>query len=132
MRERTGHAAGGVMLGEAVGGEHVREFNVGRTGVVIAGARFAIGLRIGLPVGVKRIFHRGFERLVVRRKWTVGQTDRDPDPAEAVGVEDERLVAFQRGVAFGIGRRLVVRSFGGDEIGDVVAGPFFGGGIPPH
>src|SRR6185369_13236468 len=101
------HAAGRVVLGEAIGGEHVRVARIagGRVGVVRALFRLRGGVR--LP-RVERVVDRALERLVVRGQRAVLQSRGDPDPTDAIGMQDEGLVAGDGIVALRIGRRFVV------------------------
>ena len=56
----------------------------------------------------------------------------DPYPSDAIGMQDEWLVSRESRVAdFGPFRRLIVGRLGRDEIGDVVARPFFVFRVPP-
>ena len=92
--ERARHAARRVMLGEAIGREHVRKALVGERGVGIVGTLLPIGRRIRLRrSGYSAIAERRFQRLVVRRQRTVLQSAGDEQPGDSVGMQDERLVA---------------------------------------
>src|SRR5438067_5207605 len=81
---------------------------------------------------MQRIFHRRFQRLVMRRQWAVFQSARNVEPSFAIGVHDERLVAGQSVVAASGALRFVIRRLGFGEIGRIEADPFFGGFIPPN
>src|ERR1041385_1027600 len=80
----------------------------------------------------KRMRHQTFQRLIVRRQWTIIQSAGDPDPAHAVRMHNERFIASYGIIALRIFRRLVIRWFLLREVRSVMAGPFLLVGIPPH
>ena len=101
-------------------------------------AVFTVSLAAAVRVGrvllarrVERVVHRRLERLVVRRQRPVLQSRRDPDPADAVGMKNERLIAADRVVAFRTFRWLVSRRLLFREVGIVEARPFLLLRIPP-
>lgn len=82
--------------------------------------------------GVNRIPDRGLKRLVVSGQRPVGKAYRNPDPAEAIAMQEEWLVASQTIVAYGARRRLIVWRLCHCKVGNVQTGPFLTFGIPPH
>ena len=132
MTEEAPHAAGGVMLGQPVGGEHKRKSRIARRREAIFLARVNQFIDRVRVARVKRVVHRRLERFVVRRHRPVLQTFRDIKPAETVFVQNERRVAAESHRArfrFRSGRK------SGDfillEIRDVDAGPFLFALVPP-
>src|SRR2546423_13261148 len=96
MRKSSRHTAGGVMLGEPIRGQNIREALVSRReGVWIIGAFFLVHRRISLLLGIQAIAHRRLERLVVRGEWTIFQSAAHINPTRALRWQDERLVASQ-------------------------------------
>ena len=96
--QRPRHAARGVVLGQPVGGDDERE-HVGAGlavgGVVrILGPVEALAQRVAL-LAVERVVERRLVRLVVDRQRTVHQPGGHEQPAQAVRVQGERLVARQ-------------------------------------
>src|SRR5277367_3055107 len=68
----------------------------------------------------------------MRRKRTVIESGRNPNPTKPVGVQDEGLVSSERVVAFGAGLRLVICTLRGDKIGHVEASPLLGASVQPN
>ena len=98
VRQRAAHPAGRVVLGQPVRREHVRE-DLGSCSLAagsgcsrLSGARVHLAGRVGL-LAVERVAHRRLVRLVVRRQRPVEQPGRRVQPALAVGLHDERVVA---------------------------------------
>ncbi len=119
------------MFGQAVRGQDVREAVVGRGRIFISRARTRVGGRIGLARRMDWVADRRFEWLVVRGEGAIVEPGRNPDPTEAVGVQDERLVSRECVVTFGARLRLVIGRLRGYEIGDIEAGPSMRGVVPP-
>ncbi len=86
--------------------------------------------RAGL-LAVQRVRDRRLGRFVVGGQRPVDQPGRHVQPALAVALHDERVVAGQRGRPAGARRRAIVRRLGLLEVGHVVAGPLAGLGVPP-
>src|SRR5437868_5313244 len=82
------HAAGGVVLGEPVGGQNERKPGSMRRSVGIVRTLFAVRSRIRL-LPIKRILHQRLKRLVVRGERPVFQTASYIEPAQAVGMKCE-------------------------------------------
>ena len=103
-------AARGVVLGETVRGEDVREARVGRRRVRVVGTLLPIGRGIRELIGIEIVGEVRFERLVVRGQRSVFQSRGDVEPADAVGMHDERRVAGERFVAAFVGIALRSRA----------------------
>ena len=103
MLNCAAHAAGGVVLGEPIRRQDVRKARiVGLRGIGVIGALLRFGRRIGRVLWIQRILNRRFQRLVVRGQRAILQSAGDEDPADAVGMQDERLVAGESVDAFSI------------------------------
>src|SRR6185312_6102435 len=131
VRERTAHASGGVMFGESIRGEYVREALVVGESVSIVGALFFLGRRIVRTIGIKFVFHYGFKWLVMRGERTVFESAGDPQPAHAIRMHDEWLVSSDRLHAFCILLGTVIWGNVFFEIRNVLAGPFALILVPP-
>ena len=97
--QEPGHAAGGVVLGQPVGGGHVRE-HLG-SGLVPARLVPVLPVPDDLPdrvvlLAVEQVAERGFLRLVMGGQRAVGQPRRSEQPCLAVGLHDERISAGDR------------------------------------
>src|SRR5438105_9384268 len=66
----------------------------------------------------------------MRREWTVFQSFWHIEPTQAILMQDERRVAWNRIESFRADLRLVIGSFSLYKPGNVNTGPFFR--IPPH
>src|SRR5215471_21040549 len=86
----TSHSPSRMMFGQPVGREYVGKTRIVRRGIRIIFPFFSLGGRIGLLI-VERIFNQRFQRLVMRREWTVFKTARHIQPAYAVRVQRKRL-----------------------------------------
>ena len=82
-------------------------------------------------LAVQRVGERRLVRLVVRRQRAVDEPGRRPQPAEAVGVGDERRGAADRVHARRVRLGRVVRRLVRREVGVVAAGPRALGRVPP-
>ena len=131
MRKRARHAARRVVLGQAIGREHEREALIAQVGVAVVGTNLLVDRRIGRVLGIKRIAEGRFQRLVVRGQRTVFQAAGDVQPADAVGMQDERLVAGDGIHALCALGRLVVGPLLLVEVGTVKAGPLLLLFVPP-
>src|ERR1700730_10574298 len=120
------------MLGEPVGHHHERKTGVRRGRVLVPRSCFRFGPRICLTPGIDRVPDRRLERFVMSGQRSIAKPDRDPDPSEAVPVQEERLVSRQSSIALGVLRRLIVRRLRRREIGNVEARPFLAFEIPPN
>ena len=107
-----------MVLGQPVGGQHEREPLVAGRVVGVVGALEDLARRVG-ALRVQRVVERRLVRLVVRGKRPVDQPGLRVDPAQPVGVQDERVVAGDRGHAGVLAGRLVVRRLVGLEVGVV-------------
>jgi hypothetical protein len=111
MLDRPGHATRRVVLGQAIGREHVGE-DV-RAGMAVGGIVRVVGPRELLergvhPLTVKRVVEGGFVRLVVRWQWRVGEAGGDEDPAPPIRLHYEGLVAPNCFLRLRVTGRLVV------------------------
>src|SRR5437016_6651410 len=86
--------------------------------------------RVGVA-RVKRVVHRRLERFVVRRHWSVLQSARDMKPAESVFMQHKRRVARNAIESPLVSSWSKLRRLIGRKIGDVDAGPFALGLVPP-
>ena len=131
VRERTGHSACGVVLGEPVRRDDERIGVVLRRVVAVVVVRVELSARVR-ALAVQQVVEGGLVRLVVRRQRPVHQTDGCEQPAAAVVLENEGVVPGYGLVARGVVGRPVVGRLVGREIGEVEAGPLLLLGIPPH
>ena len=130
--EGSAHAAGGVVLGQPIGGEDEREaVAVGVVVVLVAWAREPLASWIR-PLAVEPIGERRLLRFEVGRERSVDQAGRCVQPGAAVGLHDERVFAGDHVLGLGALRRHVVRVLGRLEVGDVVARPLLFALVPPH
>ncbi len=120
------HAAGGVMLGESIRGEHVRVYVgagitcTGRTQIVLAREDHSRGI---LLLRIERVGDGRLLRFVVRWQRSVHHTLRSEQPALAVGLHDERVVASERGGTPELGVGAAARRPVDHEVGHVVPDP---------
>src|SRR3954453_7390621 len=131
MREAARHSASGVVLGEPIRGQYVGKALVGRIRVLVVGALHRICGGILRDVRIQQIVTGRLQRFVVGGQRAIFQSARDPDPAHAVRMHDEGLIARDGVVAIGIFARLVIGSFVFGEVGVVVAGPLVLLLVPP-
>src|SRR5947209_13072370 len=132
MREVTGHAAGGVMLGEPISAEYIREaciailerIRIIRTLHLLRGG-------IDLHFRIERVSADALQRFIVRGQRSILQSAWHPDPSRTVRVHDERLVTSQSVIASGIFAGLVIGGLLFGEIRRVVTCPFFFLFVPP-
>jgi hypothetical protein len=126
VRQPAAHPAGGVVLGEPVGGEHVRihvrAWRPGARRAEVVCPREGDS-RGTLLLRVERVGDRGLLRLVVRGQRPVNHTLGGEQPALAVGLHDERVVAREGGRAAEIRVGAAARSAVEHEVGHVVADP---------
>src|SRR5215217_6273415 len=127
----TTHRAAGVVLGEAVGRDHV-----GIPGVLWRVVRVVRPVhepyrRVILYFVVEQVRDWRLDRLVVDRERTVGEAHGGEEPAEPVAVDDERPVSRDGVVTFGIGAGPVIRPLGGCEVRDVMTDPLALLPVPP-
>src|SRR6266550_2474329 len=101
MTEKARHTSGSMMLGQPVSCKNKRKSRVtrGREPIFLAGKPMYSRVRVAR---VKRVVHRRFERLVMRRHRPILQTARDIKPAEAVFMQNEGRVAANRTEAAGV------------------------------
>src|SRR3954447_21854718 len=94
------------MLGQAVARQHERELLT----IVVRVLRTLeyLACRI-LPLLVERILERRLMRLVVRRQRAVDQAAWSEEPAQPIGMQDERATAVERLHSGGAARRGIVR-----------------------
>src|SRR5438270_13574010 len=95
MTEETRHAAGGVVLRQAVGRENEWKARIARRREAIFLTRKPIDDRVCVA-RIERVSHRRLERFVVRRHWSVLQTFRHMQPAEPVFMQNESGIAGAR------------------------------------
>src|SRR6266513_4928809 len=129
MTEKPRHAAGRVMFGKAIGGQHKGKPRIAWRCEAILGTRKPMLRRICV-VQIKFIRDWRLERLVMRWKRPIFQTFRHVNPAQPVLVEHERRVAGNRVQAFCAYLRFVVRRFSLNKSGNINTGPFFR--VPPN
>src|SRR5215212_2998271 len=123
-----------MVLGEAVGGHHVRVHARARMtvgGVIgILGMWELLARRIRLLL-VEGIREGGLLRLVVGREGPVGEACRHEDPTPPFGLHNEGAVAPDRILGDSVVRGLVVGALGRAEVGDVFADPLLLLLVPP-
>jgi hypothetical protein len=126
VRKPAAHPAGGVVLGEPVGGEHVRihvrPWRAGARRAEVVSPREGDS-RGTLLLRVERVGDRGLLRLVVRGQRPVNHALGREQPALAVRLHDERVVAGEGGRAAEIWVGAAARSAVEHEVGHVVADP---------
>ena len=124
------------MFREPVGRQHVRVFLSARlvcNRVVRVLFEVLVLLARGIrALGVERVVERRFVRFVVRRQRSVLETLRHVEPALAVRLHDERVVAADGLRAFRVVGRNVVRRLLLVEVGRVVPRPLLLLRVPPH
>ncbi len=132
MTQHAGHTPCGVMLCEAIGGEHVWEARIARRlGVWIIGSFFLARWRIGLMLWINWVAHQRFQRLKMCGKRPILQSTTDIEPAASVWMHAERLITIQSfeathfQIAFVIGRHCLF------AVAAVLAGPLPLFRIPP-
>src|SRR5579883_1769864 len=120
------HPSCGVMLCKAIGAQHVREARVA-AGFCVSVFRplLSIGDGVCTVRRVERIGGDAFQRLVVRRQRAIFEPTAYPDPAHAIRMHDEWLVASESFVAGCIFWRLIFGGFGLGEIRIIQTGPLF-------
>src|SRR5205085_6768408 len=131
MTEETRHAAGGVVLGQPIGRENEWEARIARRREAILLTRKPIDDRVCVA-RIECILYRRLQRLIVRRHWSVLQTFRHMQPAEAVFVQDEGGVAGDRVESVLVSSWPKLRRFFDREIRLIVAGPFALRRVPPN
>ncbi len=132
--QEPGHAACGVMLGQPVGGRHVREDF--RSRLVTTRLIPVLPVPDDLPdwvvlLPVDNVGERGFLRLVVRGQRTVYHAGRREQPCLSVRLHDERVDAGDRiGSGCSLGRPEGRRPVG-HEVRHVLPGPLALPRVPP-
>ena len=126
--QEAAHAARRVVLGQPVGGHHVREVPAAVEGVVrpLEDGPDRVAL-----LAVEGVLDRRLLRLVVGGQRPVGEPVGRVQPAPPVGLHDERLAAGEGVLGDRVRRRLVVRPLRPREVGHVVAGPLALLLVPP-
>src|SRR5215213_3654794 len=132
--DRSGHAAGGVVLGQAVGRENVGEDYRARVsaggvvGIVVAGEPLAHRVR---PLIIDGVLEGRFVRLVVSWEGSVGEACGHEDPPSSLRLHNEGAIAPDGILRDGVVWWLVVGAFGRAEVRHVVAGPLSLLFVPP-
>ena len=124
-RRRAGRQSAGMVLGDAVRRQGVRETRVGGLVKLVVVAFPDLRDRV-LLLCVNRVADRRFDRLVMGRQRRVLEAGRREHRQFAVGDHDERAIAAERVHALGMRRpvRLVMRRLRRLEIGHVRPDPF--------
>src|SRR5438445_7554784 len=130
MTEKARHATGGMVLGQPIGCKNKRKSRVTRWRESIFLAGKPMYRRVGVA-RVKRVVHRRLERFVVRRHWSVLQSARDMKPAQSVFMQHKRRIARDRIKSALVSCWAKLGHLLGRKIGDVEAGPFALGLVPP-
>ena len=132
MRQRARHAARGVVLGQAIRGEDVREALVGRIRIRIVRTLHRVRRRVAQLRRIEIVRLVGLERLVVRGQRSVLEARRNVEPSETVRMHDERRVAGERLVAAFRLAAARSRALTLGEVRNIVAGPLLRLYVPPH
>src|SRR5579864_6384104 len=131
VRQVAAHGAAGVVFGQTICAQHVREAMIALRSIGIVGPFLFVCRRIGAVLRIEHISYRTFQRLVMRGQRSILQPAGYPDPAHAVRMHDERFIARNCFVALRPFRRPIIRSLCLGEVGLIVASPFFLVFIPP-
>src|SRR5438309_6693831 len=131
MTEESRHTAGGMMLGQPIGCKNKGESRVTRwrESIFLAGKPMYGRVRVAR---VKRVVHRRLERLVVRWHRSILQTARNVKPPEAIFMQHEGRVTRDCIKPVLVSDWAKLGGLVGREIGDVDAGPFALGLVPPN
>src|SRR6266481_5223724 len=132
VREEAAHCSGGVVLCQAVGCQNVGEALVLRPGIQVSRPlSFQSSGVICLP-RVEEVLHRRFPGLVVGRQRSIIQSGGNPNPPEAIRMQDKGLVAGKRRITLSVRRWHVVWRLCLSEVRRIEPSPLFPAVIPPH
>ena len=128
----VGHRPRPERFGEAIGrdDEGVPGIVIGPVIRVVVAHPFD-AVRVGL-LAIERVGCDAFDRLIVRRQWTVAKRSRRPEPAFTVGVQEEWVDTRNRIQTRRARLGPVVGWPVDDEVGNVVTGPGSDLIVPPH
>ena len=129
VTQKARHAAGSMMFGQPIGGQHKWKSRITRRRKPIVWTREPMLRRIGVA-RIKFIRYGRLKRFVMRRERAVLQAFWHVDPAQAVLVQDKRRITWNCIETFSAYLWLIVRSFSLYKAGNVDTGPFFR--VPPH
>src|SRR5581483_5220327 len=128
MTQKTRHAAGCMMLSQAICGQHEWKSGIAGRGELIL-TTWKPMLRGISFARIQFIWHGRLERLVMRGKRSVLQAFWHVNPAQAILMQDERRIARNCIETFSAYLRFEVGGFTLYKSSNIDAGPFFG--VPP-
>src|SRR6266700_4754970 len=132
MRQHPRHRARSVMFRQSISAHDVGKPLIRGARVLVLWPLFVPCCRVALLLGIEWIPDRRLQGLIVGWKRAVCQSLRNPDPADAIRVQDEGFIAREGLISLRIFMRLVIGRFAFREVRDIQARPLFLLLIPPN